>query len=95
MTTASLTDDGNPERRYDDEHTRHIVKMTIQEIFEGVGVDFETREGRQTFRDNITFLNDARLGTGAAKKGLLGIVLTGAAYGVWKVFIAIVPVLAK
>lgn len=80
-------EDPGPERRGSDEHTRQIVKMTVHEIFDGVGVDFSTPEGRKQFRDNVAFLDDARSGTGAAKKGLFTVMVTGAAYGVWKLVV--------
>lgn len=83
------------ERRFDDEHTRNIVHLTVREIFDGVGVDFSTPVGRQRFRENISFLDDARVGTGAAKKTAMGLALTGFAYGAWKAFVALVPVMMK
>ncbi len=59
---------GEPERRRSDEHTRKIVHMTVSEIFDGVGVDFTTPAGRERFRENLAFLDDARQGTALVKK---------------------------
>jgi len=80
----------SPERRYGDEHMRKVVHLTVQEIFDGVGVDLSTPKGRQQFRDNIGFLDDARSGTGLVRKTFLGLFATGVLFGVWKfiVFLA-------
>ncbi len=82
-----MDDNLHPERRGGDEHTREIVKMTVHEIFDGVSVDLTTPEGRQRFRDNIAFLDDARVGTSTARKTILGLAVTGICFGIWKVLV--------
>ncbi len=57
------------DRRAEDEHTRKIVKLTVQELFDGVGIDFTTPEGRQKFRENNQFISDWREGASAVRKG--------------------------
>lgn len=82
-----MQDDAYPEHRSGDEHTRHIVRLTLHELLDSVGVDLATSHGRQRFRDNITFVDDARSGTAAVKKTILGLLVTGFCYGVWKVIV--------
>lgn len=93
--TDGFREDFAPERRYDDEHTRNIVHLTVREIFDGIGVDLSTPEGRQRFRSNMAFLDDARAGTGTAKKTIVGVAFTGLAYGAWKLLVFLAPVLAR
>ncbi len=58
------------ERRiYDDERTREIVRLTVSEIFDGIGVDLSTPEGRQKFRENNQFITDWRDGAASVRKG--------------------------
>lgn len=87
-------EDAHPERR-GDAYTRHIVRLTVQEMLDSVGIDLVTSEGRHRFRNNMTFLDDARTGTGTAKKTIFGLLLTGFAYGIWKAFLVLAPVLVK
>lgn len=82
MHTA--THDSEPERRSSDEHTRNIVHMTVAEIFDGVGIDFTTPEGRQRMRDNMTFLDDARQGTRLVKRTFWGSMVSGALFLTYK-----------
>lgn len=84
-----------PERRGSDEHMRKIVKMTVHEIFDGVGVDFSTPNGRKRFRDNIEFLDDARTGTRAIKRTLWGGAATVTGLVLYKVWPAMLLWLSK
>ncbi len=95
MTTTSLTDDMNPERRGSDEHTRQIVHLTVAEIFDGVGVDFTTPEGRARFRNNLAFLDDAVGGTKAIKRTFWGGLATVGGIGIYKLWPAIALWLAR
>ncbi len=70
-------DDSEPERRSSDEHTRQIVHFTINDIFDRVGVDMVTAEGRAKFRENMEFLSDARAGTALVKRTFWGGVVLG------------------
>ncbi len=65
------------EHRAEDEHTRRIVHLTVHEIFDGVGVDFSTPEGRQKFRDTIQWATEWHESALGVKKG--GYVAVGAA----------------
>lgn len=67
-----------PDRRDDDEHTRQVVRLTVQELFDGVGVDFTTPEGRQKFRENNQFVTDWRDGASSVKKG--GLIAMGSTF---------------
>ncbi len=91
----TITDDLHPERRGGDEHTRQIVHLTVAEIFDGVGIDFTTPAGRQKFRDNMTFLDDAREGTKLVKRGFWGGVATAGGIGLYKIWPALALWLAK
>lgn len=82
-------------RRDGDEHTKEIVRLTIQEIFDGVGVDFSTSLGRQRFRDKITFLDDAMTGTKALKRVFWGGVSTLGALVFYKIWPALLLWLSK
>ncbi len=92
MTTLK---DEPPERRGDDEHTRQIVHLTVAEIFDGVGVDFTTPAGRDKFRKNMDFLDDAVTGTKALKRTFWGGLATVAGLGVYKVWPAFVLWLSR
>lgn len=80
---------------YDDEHTRQVVRMTVHEIFDGVGVDLSTPEGRTKFRETVDFASEAAAGTKIAKKTVIGLLITGLGYGLWKGAVPIVIWLSK
>ena len=84
MHHDAATDNGDPERRSSDEHTRKIVHMTVSEIFDGVGIDFSTPAGRQELRNDITFLRDARAGTVLVKRTFWGGVIAGTGAVIYK-----------
>jgi hypothetical protein len=71
----------------EDERVRQIVRMTIHEVFDGVGVDMTTPEGRQKFRDNNQFVGEWREGSSALKKGgwiaVGGTFISGMAWLLW------------
>ncbi len=95
MSNLSDVYNMEPEQRSGDEHMKRIVHLTVREIFDGLGVDLSTSQGRQRFRDNIAFVDDARTGTAMAKKTIWGLILTGFAFGAWKVLIFLAPVLGR
>lgn len=68
------------QRKYDDDHTKAVVKMTVIEVFEGLGTDITTMEGRKEFRDNQEFISDFRSNANKAKMvtvGAVGLALLG------------------
>ena len=88
-------DNVSPERRGGDDHTRKIVHLTVQEIFDGVGVDFSTPHGRARFRDNIAFLDDAKSGTRALKRTFWGGIATVLGLFIYKIWPAIILWLSR
>lgn len=65
------------------------------EIFDGVGVDFTTPKGRERFRDNLAFLDDAASGTRIIRRTFWGALVAGAAMGIYKLVVAVLAVGAR
>lgn len=88
MQAARASEAGfHEQRRADDARTKAIVKMTVAEIFEGVGVDLTTPDGRKRFGSVLTWAGDAMDGTAVVRKTAFGAMIatfvSGAAFGLW------------
>ncbi len=72
----------------DEEQIRKVARIIIHEMFETVGVDMTTPDGRGRFRDDLGFLREAREGTATMRKtgvmAIIGTVVTATALALWK-----------
>lgn len=72
----------------DEERIRKLVRAVIQELFETVGVDVSTPEGRKEFRENIDWIQAFRVGASNARSTALGVGVTtlfgGALWLLWQ-----------
>lgn len=57
----------------DEEKIRHLVRVVITELFETVGVDMTTPEGRKEFRDNMDWVQSFRTGASGARTTVIGV----------------------
>lgn len=62
-------------------HVRELIRGSIQETFESVGIDLKTPEGRKEFRENFSWVTDYRSGTQRVKK--LGLATIAAGMVLW------------
>lgn len=92
MNSARQAEDLAQNRRHIDEaKIKLIVKITLNEIFDGVGVDLVSKEGRERFRAQNSWVGDAMDGTTVLRKTAFGAVIatfvTGAAFGLWTMLV--------
>lgn len=89
-----------PERRRNasfSEHDYHKIAEIFREclngLFETLGTNVSTVEGRQQFHADLSFLRTARIGSGRVQKGtIMGIasaIVTGLSYVIYKGLIGI------
>lgn len=60
----------------DEERIRRLVRTVIHELFETVGVDVSTPDGRKQFRDNIDWVQSFRSGANKAGAAAAGVGVT-------------------
>lgn len=79
------------DRRESDTHLERLVEDAVRRAFENMfemlGTDVSTSEGRKEFRADLEFARDARTGTATVRKtavvAAIGTFVTGAAFGLW------------
>lgn len=66
----------------EEEHIRKIARVVLHELFEGVGVDMATPEGRKEFRENLDWVNSFRTGTNGMRTTAVGVGIASFVSGV-------------
>ena len=100
---SQRTDSDNVSRQISEHEikllAREAAETTISGLFEVFGLDVTTKEGRKGLQDDFSWLRDARTGTAGLRKAgsvaIIGTLVSGATYALWKGLIAITAVAAK